>query len=225
MSSPDVEPRPSATVVLLRDAGAGAEVLLVRRSRALDFHGGAWVFPGGRIEPTDAGETGDWLSAARRAAVRETQEEVGLEPELDGLVWLSRWTTPRGRPKRFVTWFFAGRAPAAEPRVDGREISAHVWLTPDEALERQRKGSLELPPPTFVTLHGLVGAPNTLALLDRYARQRPEDVLPHPQRLEDGFCSLYPGDAGYESGDLRCPGPRNRLWMQQSGWRYERSGQ
>src|SRR5262249_22587229 len=46
---------PAATVVLVRDGERGLEVLLGRRSSKLAFHGGAWVFPGGRIDPVDYG--------------------------------------------------------------------------------------------------------------------------------------------------------------------------
>ena len=60
---------PAATVVILRDGAHGLEVLLGRRSSKLAFHGGAWVFPGGRIDPEDYGDAPDDLaSAARRAA-------------------------------------------------------------------------------------------------------------------------------------------------------------
>ena len=54
-----VEAAPAATVVLLRDGEAGIEVLLGRRSSRLDFHGGAWVFPGGRIDPEDYADRPD----------------------------------------------------------------------------------------------------------------------------------------------------------------------
>jgi 8-oxo-dGTP pyrophosphatase MutT (NUDIX family) len=44
---------PAATVVLLRDAAGGLETLMLRRNSKLAFAGGAWVFPGGRIDPED----------------------------------------------------------------------------------------------------------------------------------------------------------------------------
>lgn len=48
------EPIPAATVVVLRDALGGPEVLMVRRhERAADF-AGASVFPGGLVDPSDA---------------------------------------------------------------------------------------------------------------------------------------------------------------------------
>jgi recombination protein RecT len=80
-------PRPAATVLLLRDSPAGLEVLMTRRSPTASFAPGAYVFPGGAIDPGD-GEAGAW--AARRpgqtdqhltqalAAIRESFEELGI---------------------------------------------------------------------------------------------------------------------------------------------------
>ena len=45
--------RLAATAMLLRDAGGAVEALLVRRHRAMAFLGGAWVFPGGKLDPVD----------------------------------------------------------------------------------------------------------------------------------------------------------------------------
>lgn len=49
-----VDPRPAATIALLRDGPEGMEVLLVRRARHAGFVPGAWVFPGGRVDGSDA---------------------------------------------------------------------------------------------------------------------------------------------------------------------------
>ncbi len=99
----EVLAQPAATVVLLRAGRAMPEVLLLRRSSKLAFHGGAWVFPGGRVD-LDAGESAD-DAGARRAAVREAHEEAGLVLDPAALVPLSHWTTPEGQPRRFATWF------------------------------------------------------------------------------------------------------------------------
>jgi 8-oxo-dGTP pyrophosphatase MutT (NUDIX family) len=48
------EPRPAATVVLLREAPEGPEALLLRRPRRSAFAAGAWVFPGGVVDAADA---------------------------------------------------------------------------------------------------------------------------------------------------------------------------
>lgn len=47
-------PRPAATVVMLRDTDAGMEVFLLKRHGLSDVLGGAYVFPGGKVDPRDA---------------------------------------------------------------------------------------------------------------------------------------------------------------------------
>lgn len=83
MSSP--EAIPAATVIVMREvAGRPPELLMVERSRAMSFAGGALVFPGGRIDPGDHLLTDRHDDAAARvAAIRETIEEAGLALGLD----------------------------------------------------------------------------------------------------------------------------------------------
>lgn len=95
-----VEPLPAATIVLMRDAAHGLEVLLLRRSEKAGFAAGAYVFPGGRVDASDAApgalERLDGLTPERAAdrlglldadppavayylaAVREAFEETGI---------------------------------------------------------------------------------------------------------------------------------------------------
>lgn len=47
-------PRDASTVVLLRDAPQGLEVFLVKRHGLSDVLGGAYVFPGGKLDASDA---------------------------------------------------------------------------------------------------------------------------------------------------------------------------
>lgn len=82
----DPTPIPAATVVVFRDrADAAPELLMVERSAAMVFAGGAMVFPGGRVDPGDlalAAELGldDEDGPGRIAAVRESIEEAGVAP-------------------------------------------------------------------------------------------------------------------------------------------------
>ncbi len=217
---------PAATVVLLRDGTDGCEALLVRRNTQLSFHGGAWVFPGGRLDAEDyagVANASDVMAAARNAAVREALEEAGVTISRDGLIALSRWVTPVGLPKRFDTWFFAVRALDERVQVDGGEIHEHRWMCPAAALAAQRGGEIELPPPTFVTLTGLVDHRHVSDALSAIAAQPFEMFEPRLHMVPGGACTLYAGDAGYENGDVDRVGPRHRLWMLESGWRYERS--
>ncbi len=79
--------RPAATVLLLRDTAEGVQVLMTRRSPTASFAPGAYVFPGGGIDPADAaahaqstrrpGQTDLHLTQAI-AAIRESFEELGV---------------------------------------------------------------------------------------------------------------------------------------------------
>lgn len=50
---PTLPPRDAATVVMLRDGPQGLEVFLVQRHGASDVLGGAYVFPGGKVDAED----------------------------------------------------------------------------------------------------------------------------------------------------------------------------
>jgi 8-oxo-dGTP pyrophosphatase MutT (NUDIX family) len=67
---PSTELRPAAVLVPLIDRADGMSVLLTQRTAHLSAHAGQISFPGGRIEATDRDAT--------EAALRETEEEVGL---------------------------------------------------------------------------------------------------------------------------------------------------
>lgn len=218
---------PAATVILLRDARNGAkgvEALLLQRHTKTAFHGGAWVFPGGHIDPEDhdPGAPDDMLAAARTAAVRETAEEAGLRIDPDTLAYFSHWTTPLVRPRRFSTWFFVTPAGDEGVRVDGREISAHRWLRPAAALAARHAGEIELPPPTYVSLTTLAAFDSVAAALAFVRGRDPDVFFPKLEKVEGGYCSLYRDDVGYETASVATPGKRHRLWMLRDGWRYER---
>ncbi|MGH8998564.1 MAG: NUDIX hydrolase [Acidimicrobiia bacterium] len=96
--------RPAATVMVVRDSAGGAapEVLMLKRHAASVFAAGAWVFPGGGVDPDDesipvfgqgptdahasalvgvpAGGVAFWV-----AALRECFEESGLLLAVDAL--------------------------------------------------------------------------------------------------------------------------------------------
>lgn len=89
--------RDAATVMLLRDGSAGLEVCMLLRNLRSDFVGGAFVFPGGAVDPGDGQAEVEPLCAGRTdaeasrvldvpsgglaywvAAVRESFEEAGV---------------------------------------------------------------------------------------------------------------------------------------------------
>jgi 8-oxo-dGTP pyrophosphatase MutT (NUDIX family) len=220
---------PAATVVLLRDAPGGLETLMLRRNSRLAFAGGAWVFPGGRIDPEDfpggaVVEDDDAVfAAARNAAVREAMEEADLAVEVDSLVWFSHWTPHEGAPIRFATWFFMARAPEGLVTVDDGEIHEHLWIRPAEAIRRRELGEIELIPPTWMTLFDLAELASVDAALTRARAAEPEFYLSRIAHSDEGVVVFWAGDAAYEHGELDRPGPRNRLLMRPDGWRVERT--
>jgi 8-oxo-dGTP pyrophosphatase MutT (NUDIX family) len=197
--------------------------------------GGMWVFPGGQIDPGDTEEarpgtaegTGEQplLDAARRAAVREAEEEAGIALDEDSLVVLSFWLPPQGAPRRFATWFFL--APAHESGdvvVDNDEIHEHRWISPLEAMRLRDAGQIGLVPPTFFTLWWLSQQPDTASALAAAAARPPEKFETHMAAGSAGTprAALWAGDVGYEDGDTERPGPRRRLVMDDpAGWRVE----
>jgi len=171
-----------------------------------------------------AGRPDDPENRARRAAVRETREEAGLEIRGSSLVTISRWITPALSPKRFDTWFFLGTVGRHEGvRVDGAEMCAHRWLSPRDALEAHHSGEIRLAPPTFVTVTWLTQYPRSADALESLARGPILTFRPKICPIPDGACMLYPGDAGYADGDPERLGPRHRLWSLPTGYRYERT--
>ena len=74
MTEAEVQIRPAATVMLLRDTADGLEVFMLRRNTAMAFAAGMYVFPGGRVDDADgAGDEGFVV-----AAIRECDEEAGI---------------------------------------------------------------------------------------------------------------------------------------------------
>ena len=66
------DPIPAAVLVPIVARGGALSVLLTQRATDLKNHAGQISFPGGRIEAHDAGDP-------VRAALREAQEEIGLD--------------------------------------------------------------------------------------------------------------------------------------------------
>ncbi|HRK41753.1 MAG TPA: CoA pyrophosphatase [Gemmobacter sp.] len=64
--------RPAAVLIAVCERTDGPSVLLTKRASGLKHHPGQIAFPGGKIDPTDP--------SPEAAALREAQEEVGLNP-------------------------------------------------------------------------------------------------------------------------------------------------
>ncbi|MFS0893357.1 NUDIX hydrolase [Microbacterium sp. 179-I 3D3 NHS] len=152
MTPPDDDLPVAGTVVLLRAAERGVEVLLIRRPTRGSF-ADAWVFPGGTVESVDRRPGASESDDARRAGIRETFEEVGLV--VDDPVPLSRWHPPVQAPVRIPTWFFLAAAPDEAAVPSPGEVAEFAWVTPADALARHGAGAWMMFPPTWMTLRQL----------------------------------------------------------------------
>ena len=92
----DTPPRDSASVVMLRDGAAGLEVLLLRRHADSNVLGGAYVFPGGKVDAADGSV--EMLARLDRAP-------AGLQPRLG---------EPALSPEQAAAFYVAAAREAAE---------------------------------------------------------------------------------------------------------------
>ncbi|MEL0081448.1 MAG: NUDIX domain-containing protein [Gammaproteobacteria bacterium] len=174
--NPNTQPIPSATVVVVRDVGDDLQALLLQRNSTLTFAPGAWVFPGGRIDPADYPDDNreEILSAALCAASREAEEEAGLALHPKRLKLIDYFITPNNQPRRFATWFFIADGNHCDRvTIDGGEIIAYRWMTAAQALAEHRSGGLPLITPTRKTLERLATVSTVaeaLALATLYSR-------------------------------------------------------
>ncbi|MHC5907617.1 NUDIX hydrolase [Streptomyces sp. S6] len=69
--------RQAAVLILFGEGERGPELLLMERASSLRSHPGQPSFPGGALDPEDGDPQGD---GPLRAALREAEEETGLDP-------------------------------------------------------------------------------------------------------------------------------------------------
>jgi 8-oxo-dGTP pyrophosphatase MutT (NUDIX family) len=198
---PPVTPRPSATVLLVRD-GDPWELLMVQRPGGADFAPGAYVFPGGTVHEDDR----DFEDEIRAAAVRELFEEAGillargagdaecagvrrsleggasfgealrkagLSPDFDALVMFARWVTPALLRRRFDARFYLARLPEGQSVTpQAGEVADWLWVPPSRALASRE---LTLVYATRAVLESVAGAPDVDTL---FARARSLEEIP-----------------------------------------------
>jgi 8-oxo-dGTP pyrophosphatase MutT (NUDIX family) len=181
-------PRPAATVVVLRDPGP--EVLMVRRTRGASFMADAWVFPGGRVDATDA--------SPAAAAVRELQEEAGIALPAESLIRFANWITPSAEPKRFDAQFFVAAMQGEQvAKHDAQETVDCQWATPASLLERYQRGELKLPPPTLRNLQELSAHATVEAALAWARAQTVVAILPKLIPIGETLAIVLPWDPEY----------------------------
>jgi 8-oxo-dGTP pyrophosphatase MutT (NUDIX family) len=193
------EPRPAASVVLLRRGGKHAdralEVLMLKRTGEAKFMPNVWVFPGGSVDPDD----GEGEAGHRACAVRELAEEASIElPPDEELVLFCRWVTPEVISTRFDAWFFLALAPAhSPPKPDGVETVEAAWFEPRKALDAAQAGEIVLAFPTVMQLEWLLPFANADEALDAHRDREIEPILPKVVGSAEDHRVVLPGDPDY----------------------------
>jgi len=244
----DTPPRDAATVLMLREGDAGMEVLLLKRHTDSKDLGGAFVFPGGKRDEADGSP--EALAALQQdvaklhaqlgepdldphhaaslfvAALREAQEECGLQLQATDLQAWSRWITPRMpsmMSKRFDTRFFLARAPHAQTAVhDNHETTEILWTTPRNALIQYWQGRIVLAPPQIMSLSHLCLFNSVAHAMTEAAQRTPPVIMPEPFDQEGMRVICYPGDPKHPVSQRALPGPtrlhfRNKRFEPEGG--------
>ncbi|WP_103504859.1 MULTISPECIES: CoA pyrophosphatase [Streptomyces] len=135
---PETGGRPAAVLVLFGDGPEGPELLLTERAGTLRQHAGQPSFPGGRLDPEDGDPDAD---GPLRAALREAEEETGVDPDgVQLFATLPRLYIPYSD---FVVTPVLGwwRTPAPVAPVDLAE-TARVFTVPvDELTDPASRGT------------------------------------------------------------------------------------
>ncbi|HKA20329.1 MAG TPA: NUDIX domain-containing protein [Blastocatellia bacterium] len=127
------EPIPAAAVAFVRDTEHGIEVYLSRRPAHFRYYPGAFVFPGGRLDPEDID--------IRATAFREVHEEIGIEIDTKLLVPLRNiHTSPHAGPVYHMLTFAYPAESEFKTKLNTEEVDEEMWIPAREALS-----TLDLP--------------------------------------------------------------------------------
>jgi 8-oxo-dGTP pyrophosphatase MutT (NUDIX family) len=198
-SGEPTEPRPAASIVLLRRGGKhgdrALEALMLKRTGEARFMPNVWVFPGGSVDPAD----GEGEAGHRACARRELAEEASIElPAEEELVLFCRWVTPEVITTRFDAWFYLALAPAhTPPKPDGVETVDAAWFAPQAALDAAAEGELALAFPTVVQLEWLLPFASAEEALAAHRGREIEPILPKVIGDRENHRVVLPGDPDY----------------------------
>lgn len=138
----------------------------------------------------------------------------GLVLRDDLLAPWARWITPRADERRFDTRFYVAALPAGQITKDQSEEADRVaWTRPAEILAAVGRGEMQLMPPTYFTVRGLLPYGTVAEALAAARAMTIEPVMPDlvPGDVrDDGETDarwVFPGEPGhpgaYDEGEVR----------------------
>ncbi len=159
---PDDGGRRSAVLVLFGEGEQGPDVLLIQRAPDMRSHAGQPALPGGAEDPQDGGPVG--------AALREAQEETGLDPAGVEVIHTlpELWLPPSGFVVTPVLAWWEHASPVSA--MDPAEVAQVHRVPLSELTDPQRRVSVRHPTgyvsPGFA-VRGMLVWGFTALLLDR----------------------------------------------------------
>jgi len=212
---------PAASVIPIRNTNDGIEILMMRRNSKLSFAEGMWVFPGGKVDQADTKGCDSDYESALNAAVRECKEESGLILDPQKLTYYSHWLPPEEAPKRFSTWFFLTETPSGEVTIDNGEITDHDWLSPTEALVKAHAKSIEILPPTWITLFDLSQFLTVEQAIESVIHRGPRAYATKIVQTPEGLAAIWEGDDEYSNELTGSISQLHRLVMTDNLWKFK----
>lgn len=175
-----VPTRAGAVLILFGEGAAGPDVLLIERAAEMRSHAGQPAFPGGAVDPED--------DSVVAAALREAQEETGLDPAgvhvAESLPAL--WLSPSGFVVTPVLAYW--HHPVPVHAVDPAEVARVARVPVADLVDPDNRVTVVHPSgyrgPGFVVADMLVWG-FTAMLLDRLLEMTPW-VRPWPPEREVG---------------------------------------
>ncbi len=133
----DADTRVGAVLMLFGEGPAGPDLLLTERAHDMRSHPGQVSFPGGSLDPDDPSPV--------HAALREAEEEVGLDPSgVDVFAELPQlWLPPSNFAVTPVLAWWRAECPVSV--VDPREVHAVYRVPISELLDPQHRISVRHP--------------------------------------------------------------------------------
>jgi len=132
-----------------------------------------------------------------RATIAEVLDALDARIAADRIVHFAHWITPVDEPRRYDTRFFLGALPEGRLAIaDAREMSAGVWVSPADALDRFARGRLPMVFPTVRTIETLAAFGSVDAALEALRGRTVAPILPRLVRADGGVRLVVDEGAG-----------------------------
>lgn len=192
------------------------------------------------VNHVSVNEMKDWRVKVHKDATLfyDMCKQFNVKLDLNSLHPYAHWITPEVEKYRYDTKFYIAALPDQytpeslhQATEDAGEVSGMEWFTPDEAVAAFKEGTINLPPPTWITLRLLSRIPHLKDLLAQYSA-RPfyststpiskETILPYlpmvVSKSEQGLVMALPGDSSYPVPELAgATDSKHRMTLKEGG--------